>query len=92
MAEREEKKGFWARLFGGSGRSIRQDKVLQYIVHRMNEGANLQDVVEEEYVRRNASRNEIDQTLSDPEVIEAARERMQKDFSSGDLDPNQRPQ
>ncbi len=88
----EEKKGFWARLFGSQGPSARERRLLEYIVHRMNEGANLHDVVDEEYVRRNASQSQIDEILSNPKVVEAARERMQEDFSSGDLDPNRRPE
>lgn len=88
----EEKKGFWARLFGSQGPSMREKRVLEYIVHRLNEGANLHDVADEEYVRRNASQGQIDDILSNPKIVEAARERMQQDFSSGDLDPNKRPE
>ncbi len=88
----EEKKGFWARLFGSQGPSARERRLLEYIVHRLNEGANLHDVVEEEYVRRNASQSQVDEILSNPKVVEAARERLQQDFSSGDLDPNKRPE
>lgn len=88
----EEKKGFWARLFGSRGPSAREQRVLEYIVHRVNEGANLHDVLEEEYVRRNASRGEIDEIASNPQVVEAARESMQEEFRSGDLDPNRRPE
>ncbi len=88
----EEKKGFWSRLFGSQGPSARERRLLEYIVHRLNEGANLHDVAEEEYVRRNASQSQIDEILSNPKVVEAARERMQEDFSSGDLDPNKRPE
>ncbi len=43
--EKQEKKSFWARIFGGQQNSEREEKVLEYIVHRTNEGANLQDVV-----------------------------------------------
>lgn len=86
----EEKKGFWARLFGSQGPSVREQRVLEYVVHRLNEGANLQDVADEEYVRRNASQNQIDEILSNPKTVEAARERMQEEFSSGDFDPNRR--
>lgn len=88
----EEKKGFWARLFGSRGPSAREQRVLEYIVHRVNEGANLHDVLEEEYVRRNASRGEIDEIASNPQVVEAARESMQEEFRSGELDPNRRPE
>lgn len=86
----EEKKGFWARLLGRGGPSAREQRVLEYIVHRVNEGANLQDVLEEEYVRRNASRAEIDEIASNPQVVEAARESMQEEFKSGELDPDRR--
>ena len=55
-------------------------------------GANLQNVLEEEYVRRNASRGEIDEIASNPQVVEAARESLQEEFKSGDLDPNRRPE
>lgn len=91
MAE-EKKKGFWARLFGSRQSSAREKRVLEYISHRLNEGAKLQDIIEEEYVRRNASSNEVDDICSKPEVVEAARESMKEEFKSGDLDPRQRPE
>ncbi|MGB3634067.1 MAG: hypothetical protein WA982_08505 [Rubrobacteraceae bacterium] len=86
----EEKKGFWARLFGSRGPSAREKRVLEYISHRLNEGASLKDVIDEEYVRRNASSAEVDEICSKPEVVEAARESMEEEFKSGDLDPRQR--
>ncbi|MEW6638454.1 MAG: hypothetical protein AB1425_16750 [Actinomycetota bacterium] len=55
--------------------------MLEYIVHRMGEGANLEDVLNEEYVLRNLSRNEREEIASNPRLVEAARERMQKDLS-----------
>ncbi len=87
----EEKRSFWARLFGGSQSSVREQKVLEYIVYRMNQGANLKDVVEEEYLRRNLSRSQIGDILSNPRIVEAARERMQETFRSGELDFDERP-
>jgi gamma-glutamyltranspeptidase len=87
----EEKKSFWARIFGSSGGSAREQRVLEYIVHRINEGAALEDIAEEEYVRRNASRDQIDDILSNPKIVEAAREKMQDAFESGELDPRNRP-
>jgi predicted RNA binding protein with dsRBD fold (UPF0201 family) len=80
-----EKKSFWDRLFGGSRRSVREQKVLEYVVHRMNQGVDLADVVGEEYVRRNASGREIEDILSNPRIVEAAREHMQEAFRSGEL-------
>ncbi len=92
MTEGRQKKGFWARLFGSTGTSIREQRVLEYIVHRMNEGGNLHDVVEEEYVRRNATKSQIDEILSNPKIVEAAREKLTEEFRSGELDPNRRPE
>lgn len=87
----EEKKSFWARIFGSPGGSAREQRVLEYVVHRINEGAALEDIAEEEYVRRNASREQIDDILSNPKIVEAAREKMEEAFESGDLDPGNRP-
>lgn len=87
----EEKKSFWARLFSSSRHSAREERALEYIVHRMNEGVPMNEAVEEEYVRRNLSRSQREDIKSDPRLVEAARERMQKAFESGELDPNQRP-
>ncbi len=91
MAE-EKRKGFWARLFGIGKPSAREQRVLEYIVHRVNEGSNLQEVLGEEYVRRNASRTEIEEIASNPQVVEAARESMEEEFKSGNLDPNRPPE
>ena len=66
------------------------EKVLQYIIHRIEKGAKLGEVVQEDYVRRNATSDEVKQICSNPRLIAAARESLGQDFSSGDLDPNQR--
>lgn len=92
MSEERQRRGFWARLLGSQGPSARERRVLEYIVHRVNEGANLHDVLEEEYIKRNASRSQIDEIASNPQVVEAARESMQEEFRSGELDPNRRPE
>ncbi len=93
----EEKQGFWDRFFGGrfSGgryREERERRVLEYIIHRIGDGAHLGDVVQEEYVRRNASREEVEDILERPELIEAARRHMEEEFSSGRLDPRSAPE
>ncbi|MBA2375270.1 MAG: hypothetical protein ACR2N0_02565 [Rubrobacteraceae bacterium] len=90
MAE-EKKKGFWARIFGSQQNSEREEKVLEYIVHRTGEGVNLQEVVEEEYVKRNATKSQVDDILKDPRLVQSARERMNEAFESGELDPSKRP-
>jgi hypothetical protein len=57
----------------------------------MNQGANLKDVVGEEYVRRNLSRSQIDDIVGHPRIVEAVRERMQEAFRSGELAFDERP-
>lgn len=86
--EKQEKKSFWARLFSSQQSSEREEKVLEYIVHRTGEGVALSEAVEEEYVKRNATGSQINDILNDPRLIQAARERMQEAFKSGELDPN----
>ena len=87
----EKKRSFWERLFGSSYPSEREQKVREYISHRIGEGAHLWDVLQEEYVRRNASHVEIDEILDDPALIEAAHKHMVEDFSSGKLAPTPPP-
>ncbi len=86
----EKRRSFWDRLFGTNNRSGRQDKVLEYVIHRIEDGANLREVLQEEYVRRNASTEEVQTILENPRLIEAAGEQLREDFSSGNLDPYQR--
>ena len=85
----ENKRSFWDRLFGTNNRSGRQDKVLEYVIHRIQDGANLREVLQEEYVRRNATTEEVQRILENPRLIEAAGEQLREDFSSGKLDPRQ---
>ena len=88
----EQRQSFWRRIFFGDQRGTeRERKVLEYIIHRIHDGAHLRDVMQEEYVRRNASPVEIDDILDNPRLIEAAHEQMREDFSSGALDPRRRP-
>jgi hypothetical protein len=85
----EQQRSFWQRLFGGgrssSSLSQRQEKVLQYIIARINEGAPLPEVLKEEYVRRNASQADIEQIISHPELIGAAREQLGESFRSDEF-------
>jgi hypothetical protein len=84
----EKRKSFLELLFGdGHGSERRQGKVLRYIIHRLGDGARLQDVVEEEYVRRNATRDEVGRIIMNPELIHSSREYLEKAFASGELDP-----
>jgi hypothetical protein len=85
----EQKRSFWDKLFGTTNRPGRQEKVLEYIIHRIEDGANLKEVLQEEYVRRNATPDEVRSILENPKLIEAAGEQLREDFSSGKLDPHQ---
>ena len=90
MSEGSGQRSFWDRLFGDF-ESPREERVVEYISHRIGEGANLQEVLGEEYVRRNASPAEVEDILQNPRLVEAARLHMQRDFASGELDPRGRP-
>ena len=92
MPEEKGKRSFWDRLFSTHHPSEREERVAEYIIHRLGDGAHLGDVVQEEYVRRNASTLEIEEICSDPRLVEAAREHMERDFGSEELDPGLRPE
>ena len=85
----EQRRSFWDRLFGTNNQSRRQDKVLEYVINRIEDGANLREVLQEEYVRRNATADEVQSILENPRLIQAAGEQLREDFSSGKLDPGQ---
>ncbi len=88
----EEKHSFLHRIFFGNQEGTeRERKVLEYTIHRVGDGAHLRDVLQEEYVRRHASPEEVEQILDNPKLIEAAHEKMRDDFSSGRLDPKPPP-
>ncbi len=87
----DKRHGFFERLFSSSHNTEREKKVLEYIIHRIGDGAHLRDVLGEQYVRRNASPDEIEQILENPKLVEAAHEQMRSDFASGDLDPKRSP-
>ena len=74
-------------FFGSSNRAEREEKVLQYIIHRMNEETPLHDVIRGDYVRRNCTQDEIYKILNDPELVHACREQLWHTFESETLDP-----
>jgi hypothetical protein len=79
----------FGQFFFGSNpsRAEREEKVLRYIIHRINEDANLHEVLREPYVQRNCSQAEIAEIESNPELVHAAREHMEQAFRSGGLAP-----
>jgi hypothetical protein len=85
-----EQRPFWERLMFGrqhGPRAEREEKVLQYIIHRLDEDASLHDVLQEPYVRRNLSQGEIDEVVMTPELVHHCREHLEHVFASGGLDP-----
>jgi hypothetical protein len=90
MSEESKQRSFWDRLFSLDYHSAREERVVEYIIHRLGEGVSLQKILREEYVRRNASLVEVEEICSKPELVQAAREHMEQDFSSGDIDPGRR--
>ena len=91
MSEESKQQSFWDRLFSLDYHSAREERVVEYIIHRLGEGASLQEILREEYVRRNASPVEIEEICAKPELIQTTRERMEQDFRSDELDPRRRP-
>ena len=79
-------------MFGrGHGfRAQREEKVLRYIIHRIDEDADLRDVLQEPYVRSNCSQDEIDEIVRNPELVHHCREHLEHIFASGELDPKRR--
>jgi hypothetical protein len=85
-------RSLWGQFFfdGNPSRAGREEKVLRYIIHRVNESAPLHDIVQEDYVRRNCTQAEIDEIVNAPELVHACRERMEEAFRSGELDTGRR--
>jgi hypothetical protein len=77
-------------FFGNPSRAEREEKVLRYVVHRINEDADLHEVLREPYVKRNCSQAEIDEIINNPNLVHAAREHMEQVFGSVELAPWQR--
>jgi hypothetical protein len=88
MSDTSEGRSFWQRLFGRtkvSPLTQRQERVLRYVIGRIDEGVPLQDALEEGYVRRNCSRMEINQIAGSPDLVEAARKQMEESLGSDEL-------
>jgi hypothetical protein len=83
----DEKRSFWEVLLTSQDSPERERKVLEYVCHRVGDGAHLRDVLQEEYVRRNASPDQVQAIVDHPRLVQTAHEKMREDFSSGQLDP-----
>jgi hypothetical protein len=76
-------------FFGNSNHTKREEKILEYIIHRMSKGTRLHDVIQEDYVRRNCSQGEVHELINDPELVHACRKHLWQTFRAGELDPRQ---
>ena len=92
MAEGQERRSLWSRLFSVDTSSAREERIVGYFMHRIAEGASLREVAQEEYVRRNASPAEVEEILHNPKLLESAHEHLREDFESGELDQRRRPE
>ena len=83
----ENREGILERMFRGNSRKDREDRVREYVVHRVHQGACLEDVLKEEYVQRKCNRDELNEIVRDPRLIQEERETLKRFFSEGALDP-----
>lgn len=90
MSKERDERSFWDRLLNIGEYSGREERVIEYITHRLEDGAALTEIVQEEYVRRNATPLEVEEICARPELVHSAREHMAQDFGSEDLDPTRR--
>lgn len=82
----------WTGLFGDDSlRSVRMEKVISYVAHRLDDGARLDEAIQDEYVRRQTSSDELQQILDDQRIVEAARRRMHRELGSEEMSPGARP-
>ena len=86
----KERSFFGQFFFSNPNRAEREEKVLRYIIHRIDEDAALHNILQEPYVQRNCSQVEIDEIQSNPELVHAAREHMEQAFKLGELAPGYR--
>ena len=87
-----KERSLWAQLFfdGNPSQAEREEKVLRYLIHRLDADTDLREVLREPYVRRNCSQAEIDEIVNAPELVHACREHLEEAFRSGELDPGRR--
>ncbi|MDP9480737.1 MAG: hypothetical protein M3R38_34595 [Actinomycetota bacterium] len=64
---------------------------MAYVVHRLNAGAHLEEVLREEYVVRNSTHGERDELLRDPRLSQKVRKGLKQYFESDELKPEAPP-
>ena len=86
-------RSLWGQLFLSSPAHVEhEEKVLNYIIHRIDEDADLHQVLQEPYVCRHCTQAEIEEIMSSADLVHACREHLERTFRSGELDPRQRSQ
>jgi hypothetical protein len=81
-------RSLWGQLFLSSPAQVEhEEKVLQYVIHRIDQGADLHEALREPYVRRNCSQAEIDEIASSADLVHACRKHLEQTFRSGELVP-----
>lgn len=88
----EENESRLGKLMFGDEHSESEEKVLEYVTHRLKDGALLKDVLQEEYVVRNSTQAERDKIRQDPQLGQEAREGLEQYFESDELEPKHPPQ
>ena len=91
MSEENESSGL-RRVMFGPGHSEAEDKVLSYVSHRLQEGAQIRDVLEEEYVLRNTTPARRREILTDPRLAQQYREGLEQYYESDEMKPGAPPQ
>jgi hypothetical protein len=86
VSQENEQSGLRELLIGGSHAGP-EDEVLEYVAHRLKEGAHLKNVLEEEYVRRNTTQTQRNEILTDPRLVREDREGLEEYFDSEGLNP-----
>jgi hypothetical protein len=80
------------RLLFGADHSEGEQKVVDYVSHRLKEGANLSEVLEEEYVVRNITPAQRDEIRTNPTIVQEYREGgLEQDYESEELKPQEPP-
>ena len=83
----KEQSVFGQFFFCNPTKAEREEKVLRYIIHRLDEEVHLHDLLQDSYVSRNCTQEEVDEIIRNPELVHACRERLEQVFGSGALDP-----
>ena len=83
----KERSLFERIFFSDPCRAEREERILRYVIHRINEDADLHEVLREDYVKRNCSQAEIDEIHNNPELVHTAREHLEQTIHSAELNP-----